>query len=298
MMTDSYSPYPAMSDAPGEIAAGGVVWRPGNGGVEVLLVHRPKYGDWTFPKGKLEGGESVLECAIREVWEEAGVTAAVGRYLGRISYYRQAGVLKVVDYWAMRAEHVAFEPSSEVDRIQWVSQASLGKEVSYASERTVVARLRNSWAGPPDRILLTRHAIAGVRGGFGPRDSERPLSNRGRLQAQALVDQLRCFEIDTIVTSRATRCRQTVAALAEARELTPEIAVGLWEEAATSEVSALVEGRPAGTSLFCSHRPIIQAALRHLLGSTAHPPFQKGSTWVFDFDGARLAAANYLAAPS
>ena len=297
-MTDSYSPYPTMSSAPGEIAAGGVVWRPGNGGVEVLLVHRPKYGDWTFPKGKVEGGESVLECAIREVWEEAGVTAAMGGYLGRISYYRRAGVLKVVDYWAMRAEHVAFEPSSEVDQIRWVPQVSVGEEVSYATERTVAARLRNGWTGRPDRILLTRHAIAGVRGGFGPRDSERPLSNRGHQQARALVDQLRCFEIDTILTSRATRCRQTVAPLAEARELTPEVAGGLWEDAATSELRALVEGRPAGTSLLCSHRPIVQAALRQLLGRTVHAPFQKGSTWVFDFNGERLAAANYLGAPS
>lgn len=297
-MIDSCNPYTTTSGAAGEIAAGGVVWRAGAGGIDVLLVHRPKYGDWTFPKGKVEDGESVLECAIREVWEEAGVTAVMGCYLGRISYHKQDGVLKAVDYWAMRAEDVAFEPSSEVDRIRWVSQPSLGAEVSYATERTVVTRLGNGWTGPPDRILLTRHALAGVRGAFGEDDSARPLSDRGRLQARGLVDQLRCFDIDTILTSRATRCRQTVAPLAEARRLTPEITGWLWEEAATSELNALVDGRPAGTSLFCSHRPIVEAALRQLLGSRAHPPFEKGSTWVFDFDGPQLAAANYLAAPS
>ncbi len=90
-MNDSRNPYPTSSDVPGEIAAGGVVWRAGGDGVEVLLVHRPKYGDWTFPKGKVENGESILECAIREVWEEAGVTASMGCYLGRISYYKQEG---------------------------------------------------------------------------------------------------------------------------------------------------------------------------------------------------------------
>lgn len=297
-MIDSCDPYATTSGAAGEIAAGGVVWRAGAGGVDVLLVHRPKYGDWTFPKGKVEHGESVLECAMREVWEEAGVTPVMGCYLGRISYHKQDGVLKVVDYWAMRADDVAFEPSSEVDRIQWVPLPSLGAEVSYTTERTVVARLRNGWTGPPDRILLTRHALAGVRGAFGKDDSARPLSDRGRLQARALVGQLRCFDIGTILTSPATRCRQTVAPLAEARRLTPEVTGGLWEEAATSELSALVEGRPAGTSLFCSHRPIVEAALRQLLGSMADPPFEKGSTWVFDFDGPQLAAANYLAAPS
>ena len=144
-----------------------MVWRARAGGIDVLVVHRPKYEDWTFPKGKVEDGESVLECAIREVWEEAGATVAVGCYLGRISYHKQDGVLKAVDYWAMRAEDVSFEPSSEVDRIRWVRQPSLRDEVSYSTERTVVARLRNGWTGPADRILLTRHAIAGVRGGFG-----------------------------------------------------------------------------------------------------------------------------------
>ncbi|MCY4371043.1 MAG: NUDIX hydrolase [bacterium] len=302
-MNDSRDPYPTSSGVPGEIvpgeiAAGGVVWRTGEDGVEVLLVHRPKYGDWTFPKGKVENGESVLECAIREVWEEAGVTASMGCYLGRISYYKEDGVLKVVDYWAMRADDVAFEPSSEVDRVRWLPQPSLAEEVSYSTERAVVARLQNGWRGPAERILLTRHAIAGVRGESGDDDSVRPLSERGRWQARALVDHLRCFDIDTILTSRATRCRQTVAPLAEARGLTPEISGGLWEEASTSELSGLLVGRPDGTSLLCSHRPNVQAALHQLLGSTPDLPFEKGSTWVFDFDGARLTAANYLAAPS
>ena len=124
---------------------------------------------------------------MREVWEEAGVTAVTGCYLGRISYPKQDGILKVVDYWAMRAEDVAFEPSPEVDRIRWVLQPSLSDEVSYSTERTVVARLQNGWNGPPDRILLTRHAIAGIRGEFGEDDSARPLSDRGRLQARTCL---------------------------------------------------------------------------------------------------------------
>ena len=287
-----------MNGVPVERAAGGVVWRGGDGGVEVLLVHRPKYGDWTFPKGKVEDGESLLECAVREVWEEAGVTAVLGAYLGRISYHKQEGALKAVDYWAMRAEGIAFDPCSEVDRIRWTTLSSACDEVSYPTERTIISRLENSWNGPVDRILLTRHALAGRRGGFGEDDSARPLSDRGRRQARALVDQLRCFDIDTILTSRATRCRQTVAPLADARGLTPEVTRGLWEEAATSELITVVEDRPSGTSLFCSHRPVVEAALRRFLGKRADLMFDKGSTWVFDFDGGQLATANYLAAPA
>ena len=286
------------SDETGEVAAGGVVWRMGDGEVEVLLVHRPKYEDWTFPKGKIESGESLLECALREVWEEAGVTAVVGCYLGRICYYKQNGLPKEVHYWAMRAEDVSFAPSSEVDRIRWVPESTLGEEVSYSTERTIVTRLGNGWTGRADRILLTRHALAGVRGGFGHDDSARPLSGRGRVQARTLIDRLRCFDIDTILTSRAARCLQTVAPLAKDRQLTPEISRGLWEEAGAGELKALIADRPTGTSLFCSHRPIVHMALSQLLGSGSDLPYSKGSTWVLDFNGKQVATASYLAPPS
>lgn len=286
-----------MTDPPVELAAGGVVWRDGGQGVEVLLVHRPKYGDWTFPKGKLEQGESLVECARREVLEETGVRPGIGRYLGHVSYFKRIGVPKEVHYWAMRADSVAFEPCAEVDRIRWVAEASGADQVSYDTERKLVARLKNGWRGPADRILLTRHARAGVRGGWRGDDSARPLSERGRSQAEAIVRQLEGFNIDTILTSHATRCRETVAPLAEARRLVPEITGGLWEEAGVDEVRALVGDRPAGTSLLCSHRPIVQAALRTLMGDRADLPLAKGSTWVFDFRGGEPATANYLAAP-
>lgn len=283
----------------GESAAGGVVWRSGKNGIEIILVHRPKYGDWTFPKGKVEKSESLIECAVREVREEAGVIPSVGRYLGRISYHKPDRLPKEVHYWAMQADEVAFTPSSEVDRIHWVEQPSLGEQVSYSTERTVVNRLGSDWTGPADRILLTRHAIAGVRGESGADDSARPLSIRGRAQAKALVGQLAGFDIDAILTSRATRCRQTVAPLAGARGLTPEIREGLWEEATAREPNALVDSRPAGTSLLCSHRPIVRVLLSRLLGDGFPDlPFAKGSTWVFDFEGSAPAAANYLAAPA
>ena len=286
-----------MTTPPVELAAGGVVWRDGGQGVEVLLVHRPKYGDWTFPKGKLEQGESLVECARREVLEETGVRPGIGRYLGHVSYFKRIGVPKEVHYWAMRADSVAFEPCAEVDRIRWVAEASGADQVSYDTERKLVARLENGWRGPADRILLTRHARAGVRGGWRGDDSARPLSERGRSQAEAMVRQLEGFNIDSILTSHATRCRETVAPLAEARRLVPEITGGLWEEAGVDEVRALVGDRPAGTSLLCSHRPIVQAALRTLMGDRADLPLAKGSTWVFDFRGGEPATANYLAAP-
>ena len=286
-----------MSDLPTERAAGGVVWRAGAAGVEILQVHRPKYGDWTFPKGKLENDESLLECARREVWEEAGVTPVVGRYLGRISYTKWTGRPKEVDYWAMRADRVAFVPSAEVDRIRWVDESDLTAQVVYETERDLVDGLGSGWRGPADRILLTRHAKAGTRGTWGSDDSARPLSKRGTSQAEAIVGQLRWFDIDTIVTSPAARCTETVAPLARARGLLPEISEDLWEEAGRVRVEALLEGQAKGTRLLCSHRANVTKVLRKLAGDPATLRFQKGSTWVFDFAGEDLATANYLAAP-
>ena len=287
-----------MIDLPVEQAAGGVVWRDGEQGVELLLVHRPAYGDWTFPKGKLEKNESLVECARREVLEEAGVRPAIGCYLGYVSYYKRSGRPKVVHYWAMRAEGVTFAPSAEVDDIRWVAEQSVTDQVSYESERKFAARLENGWRGPADRVLLTRHAQAGVRGGWRGDDSARPLSEQGISQAKAIVGQLEGIHIDAILTSHAARCRQTVAPLAEARHIVPEVSGGLWEEAAVGEVRALVGSRPAGTSLLCSHRPNVSMALRTLMGDRADLRLEKGSTWVFDFTGRELATANYLAPPA
>ncbi len=295
-MTRSSRRYPLTISTSAEMAAGGIVWRSGEGGIEVLLVHRPKYGDWSFPKGKVESGESLLECALREVWEEAGANTVIGRYLGSLSYRKPNRRSKEVHYWVMRAEEMAFVPSSEVDRIRWVPRRSLAEEVSYSTDRTIADRLRHGWNRPAERLLLTRHAIAGVRGGFGPEDLARPLSEAGRRQADALADQLGCFDIDVILSSRAVRCLETVAPLAEARGLIPEVAGGLWEEAPPGELNAVIDDRPAGTSLFCSHRPIVGAVLRRFLGDRgSRLPLAKGSTWVFDFEGSRLSGANYLA---
>ena len=312
-----------MTDPRVERAAGGVVWRVGNQGAEVLLVHRPAYRDWTFPKGKLDRGESLIECARREVMEETGVRPLIGRFLGRVAYYKRNGLSKnggkyrrvegqerngysngeirrkEVHYWAMQAEGAAFAACDEVDSVRWVPERDLADRVTYETEQELVAGLQKGWRNPAGRILLTRHAMAGSRAEWQEDDdSIRPLSKRGMSQAQAIVDQLQGFPIDTILTSRATRCRQTVTPLAEARRLVPEIREGLWEEAGAVEVESLVGDLPGGTRMLCSHRPNVTTALRALLGDRGDFRLEKGSTWVFDFHEGKLAAANYLAAPA
>lgn len=121
-------------------AAGGVLWRPGrDGDVEVALVHRPKYDDWTLPKGKLDAGEGWLDAAVREVAEETGHSVEVGDALGDITY-RVAGGDKRVRYWAMRAAGGAFTPTSEVDALRWLPASQARWALTYDRDREVLNR--------------------------------------------------------------------------------------------------------------------------------------------------------------
>ena len=123
-------------------AAGGVVWRRGDGGgVEVALVHRPKYDDWSLPKGKLDPGESFEDAALREVEEETGLRAELGRYLGETTYRDNKHREKLVRFWAMRALDGEFAPSDEVDELRWVPLGGAASLCRYPFDRDLIGRL-------------------------------------------------------------------------------------------------------------------------------------------------------------
>ena len=131
-------------------AAGGVVWRRTTDAcLEVLVVHRPKYGDWTFPKGKADAGESDEDCTLREVEEETGLLCELGAELGSASYVDGEGRTKVVRYWAMRALDGGFAPHAEVDEIRWLEPGAAAAALTYARDREVLARLGQAIAGGP-----------------------------------------------------------------------------------------------------------------------------------------------------
>lgn len=121
------------------LAAGGVLWRHAKKGkLEVLLVHRPKYDDWTLPKGKLDDGEGAEEAARREVEEETGFTVELGEELPSTDYLDRYGRPKNVRYWVMHIKDGDFLPNREVDEVRWLSVEAAKRALSYARDRDVL----------------------------------------------------------------------------------------------------------------------------------------------------------------
>jgi 8-oxo-(d)GTP phosphatase len=243
-------------------AAGGVVRRAGADGEEVLLVHRPRYGDWTFPKGKAHAAETDEETALREVEEETGLVCALGVELPSTKYRDSRGRRKTVRYWTMRVLSGAFEPHREVDAVEWASRDDAARALSYGRDLDVLEAV-------PPPLLVNRHASAGKSEEWVGDDARRPLDERGRRQASNLVAQLVPFELERIVSSPFDRCVQTVQPLAAARGLEIELTDDLAEGAGPERVRELLSDLAGSATAVCGHGP----ELFPLFGQT-----QKGAT--------------------
>lgn len=297
-------------------AAGGVVWRhagdrpDGEAGVEVAVIHRPRYGDWSLPKGKLGAGESDLEGAVREVLEETGFHVRVGRPLGETRYDKPtpAGTRpKVVRWWAMQAEEGAFSPTREVDVLEWLSLADASERMTRPTDREVLERFARG-AMPTRVVLVVRHASAGTRSAWSGDDRERPLDDCGIAQADELVRTLSRFEVGAIVSADLRRCIETVAPLADAFEVRVDPAPVLSETGypgREEEAVALLrdQGDAEHDAVICSQGDVIPDLVARLAEADGYPietpvPSRKGSCWALtlDIDG-RLVAADYLQAP-
>ena len=262
-------------------AGGGVVRRAGPDGEEVLLVHRPRYDDWTFPKGKAEPDETDEAAALREVEEETGFVCALGEELPSTRYRDARGRPKVVRYWTMRIESGAFEPHNEVDAISWERTREAASSLSYERDHDVLHAV-------PPPLLVNRHASAGHRDNWDGDDAERPLDARGRRQTAALVQQLAPFEIERIVSSPFVRCMQTVEPLAAARGLEVEPVDVLAEGADGKEVRSFLADLHGTATLACGHGPEIHP----LFGKT-----KKGATIVVEAANSVLAELGRLPPP-
>jgi 8-oxo-dGTP diphosphatase len=274
-------------------AGGGVVRRRGAKGAEFVVVHRPRYDDWTFPKGKALDGEPAEDNAEREVREETGFRCERGPEIAAIDYVDHLGRSKTVRYWLMYPAGGAFAPNAEVDELRWVDAPTASALLTYAHDRRVLDA-----AVSFDRpVYLIRPGKAGDREAWVEDDALRPLTRKGRAQAEALVAFLADREIDLVLSSPAIRCVQTVRPLALARGVAIDEREALAEGAPTADALALVR-TSGGAVAMCSHGDVIPAVVLTLeergLDVLDPPTWKKGSVWMLERDGGLFTRARYL----
>ncbi|MFC4949899.1 NUDIX hydrolase [Pseudonocardia sp. GCM10023141] len=294
--------------APAVRAAGAVLWRRPGGAPEIALVHRPRYDDWSFPKGKLERGESMSVAAVREVGEETGQRCRLGAALGDVHYAVPEGA-KLVRYWAAEALGGEFMANSETDELRWVDVDKAAELLSYRHDVDVLHRFA-AIGTPTSTVVLVRHAKAGSRQQWTAGDDLRPLSGTGHEQAQRLATVLPLFGPDRIAAAPPVRCRDTVAPLAADLGLpvTEEPLLGeegYWEHPAAGLARLREIAATPGVTVVCSQGGVIpdvvgelaDAASRQLGIDPDDVPSAKASTWVLTFAGAELRAADYRRFP-
>jgi len=287
-------------------AAGAVAWRPGpdDGEMQVLLVHRVKYDDWSLPKGKQEPGEPLPMTAAREVFEESGARLTLGRRLISVRY-KVSGRPKRVHYWSARvaATDAAAVPNTEVDRVAWLPLAQAWQRASYGHDVSV---LQDFAARPADTVplILLRHAKAVLKSDWPDDDSTRPLDDDGRADAKALAALLARFApYARVVSSPAVRCTETVRPYAELigahvqAEPSLEISAANGGACAALIADAVLAAEPA---VLCAHRenlPSLLTAAGEMLGAALPPrgldePLPTSGFWVLHIAGGALAAAD------
>jgi 8-oxo-(d)GTP phosphatase len=295
-------------------AAGGVLWRAttdadGAPAVEVAVIHRPRYDDWSLPKGKLASGEREVDGAIREVMEETGYHVRLGRSLGETRYLKvQEGYArpKVVRWWAMEAAAGVFDATREVDALQWLTLGEAHDILTRDTDREVLERfVRGTVTGR--MVLLVRHARAVARNEWQEDDALRPLDECGWAQADDLVRLLAHFDPTIVASPDLLRCQQTVEPLAASLGLEVRSEALLSAEGYLGdEPEAVTLARSLGGEddrvVLCSQGEVIPDLLFRLaveddVDLPQPAATRKGSVWALEFQGTRVVAAEYFPPP-
>lgn len=262
-------------------AAGALVWREREGRLELPVVHRPRYKDWSWPKGKVDPGELLPTAAVREVAEEIGTEVVLGVPLPSLRYTTSDGRTKRVHYWAARCvtdddaaaiavrAPVTQAPLEEIDDIVWVSAATAGEMLTRRADRAPLEAVLRLWERgrlTTSAVVVARHGRAQRRSAWKGEEETRPLTGQGRAQAKALVPVLSAFGVGEVVTSPWERCLRTVVPYAESTGLPVRTVDALTEDAFTADPGASAHvvdellHAPRNVVL-STHRPVLRSVM-------------------------------------
>lgn len=296
------------------VAAGTVPYRRAlDGSLEIALVHRPRYDDWSLPKGHQDPGESLTRTALRETAEEAGLECRLGGRLGHTTYPVPGRGRKVVHHWA--AEVVGghpFTPTDETDELRWLSPGDAASLADYRHDAELIARLATVGV-PSSTVVFVRHAKAGNREAWEGDDDLRPLSGTGNTQADRLASFLPRFGPDRLCSAPPLRCGQTLAPFAgksglgsgAPEEVPVEPLLGeydYWNDPDAGLARFRELAAQPGVTLACSQGGVIPDVLGALFEEAGTPcadvPSHKASTWLLGFaPSGTLLFADYYRRP-
>jgi len=281
-------------------SAGAVVLRKGPA---VLLVHRPKYDDWSFPKGKLDPGEHEVTAAVREVAEETGVDVRLGPPLSPQTYEVGGPTprLKRVHYWVGRAvgddDVSAYRPNAEIDDVAWVEVDKAREQLTYGYD-VVTLDQALTFRKKTCPLVVLRHGHARSRKAWRGDDRERTLDKSGDYQAEVVVPLLAAYGVTVVLSSSSTRCWSTLTPYADVADLDIEVTRMLSEEdASEAKVAEQVQGLMARKepAVLCTHRPVLPWVFSAL--GVPEQKLEPGAMFVAHHRNGRVLACEHHAVP-
>ena len=288
-------------------AAGVVLWRRlSEDLLQVALIHRPRYDDWSFPKGKVEAGESEISTAFREALEETGYNAIFGPELCTVEYL-VGDIKKRVRYWSAQAigEPAPLMDVNEVDQLIWLTVADVFEKLTREGDRAVLKNFEEFGADTIPIVLL-RHGQAIAREEWLGDDGDRPLAQLGQIQAVRMLSKYLPFAISEIHTSDAVRCYETVSPMARSLSLNliygselSEYAFAKNKKAALNVINDIIESEVR--ALVCGHNPVLPGIVKKFIGKKSFKELEHGllpgEAWILHHRDGEIVAIDWMPAP-
>lgn len=280
-----------------------VVRRTRKGKPEYLIVHRPRYDDWSLPKGKVDKGETFLDAALRELREETGITGKKPRLVGSIGYLTKVGNPKVVRWWLTEVKKGTFTPNAEVDKVKWLSLEKATRKLTYRNDREVLDRANDMYlAKSAGTVYLVRHARAGERNDLDPDDRFRKLDKRGKRQRNEIRDLLMAHPITRIGSSNYTRCMATMKPFSKRLGIPIERETALAEGSHPHRLVGLIADLQEESAVLCTHGDVIADFIGHLFAEQVPMEgpmeWETGSIWELRTVRGRVVSGRYVPSPA